>query len=148
MHSCANFKPSKSAWMTPRWISSRVHLAKIEIDLFPSSNPFVNIMPSRWCIETGYETIEYHFPIQYQGYSSDTHLRVFTIQTIVFNSYRVAQIKHIGATKPANWRPWEPKNKTKCRRFDAKDQRSFSTKTHLLGLLKESLEAYFCRALS
>ena len=103
---------------------------------------------SRWCIETGYETIEYHFPIQYQGYSSDTHLRVFTIQTIVFNSYRVAQIKHIGATKPANWRPWEPKNKTKCRRFDAKDQRSFSTKTHLLGLLKESLEAYFCRALS
>ena len=38
-----------------------------------------------------------------------------------FNSYRVAQIKHIGATKPANWRPWEPKNKTKCRRFDAKD---------------------------
>jgi hypothetical protein len=103
---------------------------------------------SRWCIEAGFETIEYHFPIQYRGPSSDTHLRIYVLQAIVFNSYRVAQIKHVGAAKPHNWRPWDPKMKVHCRQFRAADLRSFSTKTYLLGLLKESLNAFFCRSVS
>jgi hypothetical protein len=103
---------------------------------------------SRWCIESGFEIIEYQFPIQYQGYSSDTHFRVYVLQAMMFNSYRVAQIKHIGENKPPNWRPWDPKMNLRCRQFNPTDQRSFSTKGYLLGLLKESLNDYFCRALS
>jgi hypothetical protein len=60
---------------------------------------------SRWCIESGFEIIEYQFPLHYYGNSSDTHVRCYVVQAIVFNAYRVAQILHIGATKPANWRP-------------------------------------------
>ena len=103
---------------------------------------------SRWCIESGFEIIEYQFPVQYRGYSSDTHLRIYVLQAIVFNSYRVAQVKHVGAGKPHNWRPWDPRKKIRNRQFSAADLRSFSTKGYLFGLLKESLEAYFCRSLS
>ena len=74
---------------------------------------------------------------------SNTHLRVFTIQTIVFNSYPVAQIKHIGATKPSNWRPWDPKNKTKCCRFDAKDQRSFFYQELFMWFIKRNIGYLF-----
>jgi hypothetical protein len=103
---------------------------------------------SRWCIEFGYETIDYHFPLQFRGNSSDTHLRIYVVQGIVFNSYRAAQIKHVGASKPANWRPWDPKEKFRCRRLSAADLRGFSSKTYLLGLLKESMTEYFCRSSS
>jgi len=103
---------------------------------------------SRWCIESGFETIEYQFPLNYQGYSSDSHLRYFVIQTILFNSYRVAQIKHIGARKPHNWRPWKPRKKLCCRPFSAADRKGFSAKGYLLGLLGQSLNRYFCRTLT
>lgn len=102
---------------------------------------------SRWCIEGGFETTEYQFPVKYRGYSTDTHLRIFALQAIVYNAYRVAQVKHVGARKPPNWHPWEPKKKVRCRKFSAKDLRGFSAKGYLLGLLRESLEAYFCREL-
>jgi hypothetical protein len=103
---------------------------------------------SRWCIESGFEIIEYQFPLHYYGYSSDTHVRCYVAQAIVFNSYRVAQILHIGASKPANWRPWDPKKKLCCRRFSISDRQSFTTKGYLISLLKESLNQYFCRALN
>jgi hypothetical protein len=103
--------------------------------------------PSRWCIESGFETIEYQFPLNYQGYSSDSHLRYFVIQAILFNSYRVAQIKHIGAKKPHNWRPWDPKKKLCCRQFSAADRKGFTAKGYLLDLISQSLNAYFCRTL-
>jgi len=102
---------------------------------------------SRWCIESGFEIIEYQFPLHYHGYSSDTHIRCFVVQAAVFNSYRVAQIKHIGATKPHNWRPWNPKNKICCRQFRTAERRTFSTKGYILKLLRESMNNYFCRAL-
>lgn len=102
---------------------------------------------SRWCIESGYESIDYHFPLQYKGPSSDTHLRVYVLQASVFNSYRVAQIKHIKATKPHNWRPWDPKMKIRCRQFRTADTRSFTTKSYILQLLEKALNLYFCRAL-
>ncbi|HMF34121.1 MAG TPA: hypothetical protein VKK79_22040 [Candidatus Lokiarchaeia archaeon] len=101
---------------------------------------------SRWCIESGYETIDYHFPLHFRGNSSDTHLRIYVLQATVFNSYRVAQIKHVGASKPSNWHLWDPENKFRCRRFSAADLRGFSARTYLLGLLRESLETYFCRS--
>ena len=98
---------------------------------------------SRWCIETGYETIEYHFPIQYQGYTPIRTCEYLQSRQSFLILYRVAQIKHIGATKPANWRPWEPKNKTKCRRFDAKDQRSFSYQDPFIGVIKRIAGSIF-----
>lgn len=103
---------------------------------------------SRWCIESGYETIEYHFPLQYQGFSSNTHLRAYVVRAIVFNSYRVAQITHVGNAKPPNWRPWEEKKKIRCRQFRASDLQAFSAKAYILELLRESLENFFCRILS
>lgn len=103
---------------------------------------------SRWCIESGFQIMEYQFPLHYHGYSSNTHVRCFVVQAMMFNSYRVAQINHIGTTKPHNWRPWDPKNKICCRQFRAIDRRSFSTKGYILGLLHESLSYYFCRTLN
>ena len=103
---------------------------------------------SRWCIEAGFETIEYQFPVHYRGYSTDTHLRIYALQAIVFNGYRVAQVKHVGAGKPHNWRPWEPRKKIRNRRFSAADLRGFTAKGYLLSLLKDSMEMYFRRKLS
>jgi len=103
---------------------------------------------SRWCIESGYEIIEYQFPLRYRGASSDTHVRIYVPQAMVFNSYRVAQIKHVGATKPHNWRPWKARMKLRCRQLSAAEQRLYSTKTHILQLLGESLKIYFCRSSS
>ena len=103
---------------------------------------------SRWCIESGYEIIEYQFLLQYKGPSSDTHLRIYVVRVIVFNSYRVAQIKHVGAAKPHNWHPWDAKKKVCCRQFRSVDLQEFSAKTYILGLLRESLKNYFCRVLS
>jgi hypothetical protein len=102
---------------------------------------------ARWCIESGFQIMEYQFPLHYHGSSSDTHVRCFVLQAMVFNSYRIAQIKHIGVKKPPNWRPWDPKNKGCCRQFRAKDRRTFSTKSYILELLHESLNNYFCRTL-
>ena len=90
---------------------------------------------SRWCIESGFECIEYQFPFHYYGYSSDTHVRCYVAQAIVFNSYRVAQILQIGATKPPNWRPWNPKKKLCCHRFSSKDRQSFTAKGYLLNFI-------------
>jgi hypothetical protein len=103
---------------------------------------------SRWCIESGFELIEYQFPLHYYGNSSDTHVRCYVVQAIVFNAYRVAQILHIGATKPPNWRPWDPRKKLCCRRFSNSDRQSFTAKGYLLSLLHEALSNYFCRALN
>ncbi|HMF32958.1 MAG TPA: hypothetical protein VKK79_16160, partial [Candidatus Lokiarchaeia archaeon] len=103
---------------------------------------------SRWCIESGYEIIEYQFPLRYRGASSDTHVRIYVLQAMVFNSYRVAQIKHVGATKPHNWRPWDARKKLRCRQLSAAEQRAYSTRTHVLQLLGESLKTYFCRSSS
>lgn len=102
---------------------------------------------SRWCIESGFEMIECHFPLNYKGRSSDTHVRVFTLQSLIYNDFRVAQIKRIGATKPYNWRPVDPRDKSRCRRFTAAEQRMYSTRTYLLEKLGESLDLYFCRTL-
>ena len=101
---------------------------------------------SRWCIESGYEIIEYLFPLHYRGASSDTHVRIYVLQAILFNSYRVAQIKHVGATKPHNWRPWDARKKLRCRQLSAAEQRAYSTRAHALQLLGESLKNYFCRS--
>ena len=102
---------------------------------------------SRWCIESGFEMMKCHFPLKYKGRSSDTHVRIFILQCLIYNDFRVAQIKQIGATKPYNWKPWDPKNKNRCRRLSAKEQRMYSTRTYLLDRLGTSLNAYFCRAL-
>ena len=103
---------------------------------------------SRWCIESGFEVIECHFPLKYKGRSSDTHVRVFTLQCLMYNDFRVSQIKHIGATKPHNWRPVDPRDKSRCRRFTAAEQRMYSTRTYMLEKLGESLNTFFCRALA
>lgn len=106
-----------------------------------------NQYSSRWCIESGFEVIECHFPLNYKGRSSDTHVRVFTLQCLIYNDFRVTQIKHIGAIKPYNWRPVDPKDKSRCRRFTAAEQRMYSTRTYLLEKLGESLNLFFCRTL-
>lgn len=103
---------------------------------------------ARWCIEPGFETIEYQLPFHYQGNSSATALRCFTIQTILFNSYRVAQIKHIGKDKPSGWRPFDENNSHCCRRFSAQERQGFTAKSYILCLLERSLKKYFCRKLT
>lgn len=103
---------------------------------------------ARWCIEPGFETIEYQLPLHYQGNSSATALRYFTIQAILFNSYRVAQIKHVSRDKPTGWVPFDEKNALCCRRFTAQERRGFTAKGYILTLLEQSLKKYFCRKLN
>ncbi len=103
---------------------------------------------ARWCIEPGFETIEYQLPLHYQGNSSATALRCFTIQAILFNSYRVAQIKHVSRDKPIGWDPFDEKNALCCRRFTAQERRGFTAKGYILTLLEQSLKKYFCRKIN
>ncbi len=51
---------------------------------------------SRWCIESGFECIEYQFPFHYYGYSSDTHVRCYVAQAIVLQFLSCS-------TNLANW---------------------------------------------
>ncbi len=120
---------------------------KEKISLFSKLKARCLAYKSRWCIESCLETIKHLFPFFYQGTSSATQKRIFVLQSIIFNDYKISQIEHISSTKPHNWRPWDPKLKCLCRHLRPDEQRLYTTKAYLLEKLEESLKYYFEKVL-
>ena len=120
---------------------------KEKISLFSKLKVRCLAYKSRWCIESCLETIKHPFLLSYRGISSATQKRLFVLQSIIFNDYKITQIEHISVTKPHNWRPWDPNMKCLCRQLRPDEQRLYTTKGYLLNKLEKSLKLYFKKVL-